>query len=117
MKIIVDPQQIKRVFINLIKNAYDAMPNGGEVRITSTNSNGILEVSFSDTGEGIKEEVIQKLWKGPVTTKAKGLGLGLAISKRIIETHGGTMAALQGSNGRGTEVKVKLPIKHELGGV
>ena len=113
MNVSVDPQEIKRVFINLIKNAYDAMPDGGEITITNTRSNGILEVSFSDTGAGIRDEVIQKLWKEPVTTKAKGLGLGLAISKRIVEAHAGRIAAMQRSDGQGTVVKVMLPIKHD----
>jgi signal transduction histidine kinase len=90
------------------------MPEGGEVRITSGSSKGLVELNFSDTGAGIKDEVIQKLWKEPVTTKAKGLGLGLAISKRIIEAHGGTIAAMQRSDGQGTVVKVMLPINHDL---
>jgi len=117
MEVSVDPQEIKRVFINLIKNAYDAMLDGGEITIANARSNGILEISFSDTGAGIKDEVIQKLWKEPVTTKAKGLGLGLAISKRIVEAHGGTIAAMQRSDGRGTVVKVMLPINHDSGSV
>ncbi|HYB04050.1 MAG TPA: PAS domain-containing protein, partial [Nitrososphaerales archaeon] len=114
LRIKVDPQ-IQRVFVNLIKNAYDAMPNGGRLEIKSEASNETIEISLCDTGGGITLEVIQKLWKGPVTTKAKGLGLGLAISKRIVEAHGGSIW-LEKSPEHGTLVRVKLPIVLHTGG-
>jgi len=110
----VDPQ-IQRVFVNLIKNAYDAMPNGGRLEIKSETSNETIEISLCDTGRGIPLEVIQKLWKGPVTTKAKGLGLGLAISKRIVEAHNGSIW-LKKSPEHGTLVRIKLPFESHTGG-
>ncbi len=107
LRILLDPQ-IQRVFVNLIENAYDAMPNGGRLKISSKNLNGTVEVSFSDTGEGVAEEVMEKLWRGPITTKAKGLGLGLAISKRIIEAHDGTIR-LERNLQKGTLIRVGAP--------
>ena len=114
LRIKTDPQ-IQRVFVNLIKNAYDAMSNGGLLTISSKSSNGIIEITIHDTGEGISSDVIQKLWKGPVTTKAKGLGLGLAISKRIVEAHGGSIGLEKAPEG-GTLARVKLPIDPHTGG-
>ncbi len=114
LRIKVDPQ-IQRVFVNLIKNAYDAMPNGGRLEIKSKPSNETIEINLCDTGPGIPIEVIQKLWKGPVTTKAKGLGLGLAISKRIVEAHNGSIC-VERSSECGTLVRVKLPIEPHTGG-
>ncbi len=74
----VDPDKIKRVFINLIKNAIDAMPNGGKITIDSKQVNVNLEVSFSDTGRGISDEVLPKLFSPLFTTKAQGMGFGLS---------------------------------------
>jgi signal transduction histidine kinase len=110
----VDPQ-IQRVFVNLIKNAYDAMPDGGMLEIRSKTSNGKVEITLRDTGPGIPLEVVEKLWKGPVTTKAKGLGLGLAISRRIIEAHDGSIS-LERFSEHGTLVRVMLPINPHAGG-
>jgi len=112
--IMVDPQ-IQRVFINLIKNAYDAMPDGGQLSISTKTLEKTVQINFTDTGTGIPEEVTEKLWKGPVTTKAKGLGMGLAISKRIVEAHGGSLV-LERNLGRGTTVRVNLPINASIGG-
>lgn len=114
LRIFLDPQ-IQRVFVNLIANAYDAMPNGGRLKISSKILNGTVEVGFSDTGEGVAAEVMEKLWREPVTTKAKGLGLGLAISKRIIEAHDGTIR-LERNSQKGTLIRVVLPIQPRFGG-
>jgi signal transduction histidine kinase len=113
----IDADKIKRVFINLIKNAIDAMPNGGKITIDSNQVNSSLEVSFSDTGKGIADDVLPKLFSPLFTTKAQGMGFGLAICKRIIEAHGGTIKVKTTKN-KGTTFTVTLPIepKHEIGG-
>ena len=113
----IDADKIKRVFINLIKNAIDAMPNGGKIIIDSNQVNSILEVSFSDTGEGIADDVLPKLFSPLFTTKAQGMGFGLAICKRIIEAHGGTIT-VKTVKDKGTTFTVTLPIepKLEIGG-
>jgi signal transduction histidine kinase len=113
----VDSDKIKRVFINLIKNAVDAMPNGGKITIDSEEVNGSLKISFSDTGTGISDEVMPKLFSPLFTTKAQGMGFGLAICKRIIESHGGKIT-VKTAKGKGTTFIVTLPIepKLEIGG-
>jgi two-component system sporulation sensor kinase A len=106
----LDMEKIKRVFSNLIKNAVDAMPNGGELSISSKQIDGSVEFSFVDTGMGMAKEVMEKLWTPFFTTKAKGMGLGLAISKRHIEAHGGKIS-VESIVGEGTAFTVTVPIE------
>ena len=109
-KILVDPDRMKRAFINLVENAIDAMPDGGTVTINSKESEEFVEISLSDTGAGLSREVLENLWKPLQTTKAKGMGLGLAIAKRIIDAHGGKIA-VESKQGEGTTFTIRLPIK------
>jgi PAS domain S-box-containing protein len=111
-----DPDKLKRVFINLIRNAIDAMPDGGKLTICGK-VKGDYEISFEDTGTGIKEEVLPKLFSPLFTTKAKGMGFGLAICKRIVEAHGGSITVKTVKN-QGTTFTIALPIepKLEVGG-
>ncbi len=111
----VDVEKMKRVFFNIIKNALDAMSKGGVLRITSNESEGMLEVFFSDTGTGIPKDVIEKLWTPLFTTKARGMGLGLSICRRIVEAHGGKISA-KSTVGKGATFTVTLPIKPETEG-
>jgi PAS domain S-box-containing protein len=105
----VDVEKMQRVCVNLIKNAVDAMPNGGALTITSTDSDGNLLVSFKDTGEGISEEILGKIWSPLFTTKAKGMGYGLAIVKRFIEAHGGAVS-LETNLGKGSTFTISIPL-------
>ena len=109
LKIRVDAAKIKRVFVNLVENAVDAMPKGGELKIRSNLSNGCLEVKFTDTGPGVDGNVLRQLWKPLVTTKPKGIGLGLAICKRIAEAHGGSIS-VDSKAGEGTTFTLTIPI-------
>jgi PAS domain S-box-containing protein len=113
----VDQDKMKRVFTNLIKNGIEAMPNVGKLTIDSKETNGHLEISFADTGVGISDEILPKLFTPLFTTKAQGMGFGLAICKRITEAHGGTIT-VKTANGVGTTFIVTLPIesKIEVGG-
>ncbi|MBC7130275.1 hypothetical protein H5T51_03500, partial [Candidatus Bathyarchaeota archaeon] len=117
VKITVDYEKMKRVFINLIRNAIDAMPNGGTLTIKSKKKGEQIMFSFSDTGIGMTEEVLKNLWNPLFTTKAKGMGFGLSICKRFIEAHGGSIT-VKSSPGKGTTFTVKLPLvnKKEKGG-
>jgi PAS domain S-box-containing protein len=111
----VDSDKIKRVFINLVKNAIDAMPNGGKLTIAGKQvSDCSLELSFSDTGTGINEEIMPKLFSPLSTTKAQGMGFGLAICKRIIEAHGGKIT-VKTAKGKGTAFTIILPIESKPG--
>jgi len=108
-KMRVDATKIRRIFVNLIENAIDSMPEGGQLIINSNETNNRLEVKFTDTGGGIPENVLRELWKPLITTKAKGVGLGLAICKRIAEAHKGSMS-VDSKVGIGTAFTLKLPL-------
>ncbi len=108
--LIIDKNKIERVFINLVKNAIEAMPNGGTVAINSKQANGSVEITFADTGTGIPEEVLPKIFSPLFTTKAQGMGFGLAICKRIIEAHGGTIK-VETEKCKGTTFEVSLPVE------
>nr|MDO8082487.1 ATP-binding protein [Candidatus Freyarchaeota archaeon] len=112
-RILVDEEKMYRVFMNLIQNAIDAMPEGGELTIKSWEANGNLEIAFTDTGTGISKENMEKLFKPLFTTKAKGIGLGLPICKRIVEAHGGSVS-VESVVGKGTTFTVTLPINQKI---
>ncbi len=110
LKMKVDSDKLERVFINLVKNAVDAMPDGGSISIIGKEEDNNLELSFADTGMGIPDEALPKLFSPLSTTKAQGMGFGLAICKRIVEAHGGTIC-FKTSKGKGTTFTVTLPIE------
>jgi PAS domain S-box-containing protein len=104
-----DSSKIIRVFSNIIKNSFDAMPNGGKLTIKSETTDGNVIFSFSDTGDGMTQETLSKLWNPLFTTKAKGMGFGLSICKRTIETHGGKIYA-ESALGKGTTITMMIPL-------
>jgi signal transduction histidine kinase len=108
----MDPEKITRVFFNIIKNAVDAMPNGGTLTIGYRRVDSSIEISFADTGVGISEEILPKIFSPLFTTKAQGMGFGLAICKRFAEAHGGTIT-VETVEGKGTMFKVTLPAGSE----
>jgi signal transduction histidine kinase len=110
--IMVDEAKMCRAFGNIVKNAIDAMPEGGTLTITSTKMEDELEIVFRDTGTGMSEENLDKLrlWVPLFTTKAKGMGFGLAICKRIMEAHGGKIR-VESQLGKGTTVTVSFPLR------
>jgi PAS domain S-box-containing protein len=108
----VDTAKITRVFLNLIKNAIDAMPKGGTLTITNTETEDYLEIVFVDTGTGMTQETINKLWTPLFTTKARGMGFGLPICKRIVEAHGGKIQ-VQSTSAKGTTIIITIPLNIE----
>ena len=108
----VDLDRMKRAFVNLIENAVDAMPDGGTVTISTKESNGFLEIAFADTGPGLPKEIMENLWKPLQTTKAKGMGLGLPIVKRIVDAHGGDVS-VNSRTGEGTTFTIRLALKQK----
>lgn len=111
----IDFQRIRQVFVNIAMNAIEAMPDGGELRITTIfennpgNSNSHILISFQDTGVGMSEEVARKSFDPLFTTKNKGTGLGLAVSLEIVEAHGGKIT-IEGEPQKGCTFIVKLPL-------
>jgi len=112
-ELVVDPLFMQRVFINLITNALQAMPGGGELTIRSSNTQDAVFISFQDTGTGIPEDTMNKLFNPLFTTKAKGQGLGLAVCKRMVEAHGGSII-VESEAGSGTTFTIKMPIKRRV---
>jgi signal transduction histidine kinase len=108
--VLVDVAKMRRVITNLIENAVDAMPNGGLLSISSGRSAGLFSISVADTGVGIPSDHLTKIWRTLYTTKAKGIGLGLPIAKRIIEAHGGSISA-KSTVGQGSTFTLTIPIK------
>lgn len=104
-----EPNQLKQVFINLLKNAIEAMPDGGEIIVRmKTLDLGLVCISIIDQGIGIAEDQIPKLGEPFHTTKEDGTGLGLMVCFRIVENHGGKMEICSQLN-KGTCVEVSLP--------
>jgi len=114
-KIKVDVGKMKRAFVNIIKNAVEAMSKGGTLTIKTKKLNGNLEFVFSDTGVGMSKKTIKKLWTLLFTTKAKGMGFGLPICKRIIEAHEGSIS-VKNARGKGTTFTVTIPTKPKIEG-
>jgi len=108
-EVLADGEQLYRVFINLANNALDAMPDGGELTVSTAKVDGYAEVSFQDTGVGISEEDMKKIFEPLFTTKTKGTGLGLAVSQQIVDKHGGSIQATS-SQGEGATFTVRLPL-------
>ncbi len=107
----VDTQQMKQVFVNLINNAVDAMPEGGTLAINAQEDkeNRALRITVSDTGTGIAPENMEKLFQPLFTTKARGIGLGLTVVKNLAEANGGRVAVESGL-GEGTKFTVVLSV-------
>jgi len=104
----VDVNQMQRALTNLIKNAIDAMPNGGTLTIEGNESKDIVEIAITDSGTGISKENLGKIWMPLYTTKSKGIGLGLAVAKRISEAHNGSVHA-ESVVGKGSKFKIRIP--------
>jgi len=125
-----DGKQLRQVFLNLILNAVQAMPAGGQITLRTAVRNGVcadgeeptahapmVEVAVTDTGPGIPSNVLKEIFTPFMTTKRRGTGLGLSVSRRIIEDHGGWITA-ESPAGQGATFRVFLPIEpsnHEAG--
>ena len=91
--IMADPDQLEKVFINLMRNGAQAMPGGGVLKIHAKNENNRVLIDFTDTGHGFSLEQAQNIFNPFFTTKVKGTGLGLAITHKVISEHGGQIKA------------------------
>jgi two-component system sensor histidine kinase HydH len=120
MVVNADPEQLHQVFINLILNAIEAMPEGGTLQVTveedvrashdspSPPAGRMLRISFLDTGGGIPPQVLERLFEPFVTSKERGIGLGLAISGKIVQEHGGRLTACNTPDG-GAILVIEMP--------
>lgn len=109
-KIKIDPTQIRMVLSNLVYNSIDAMPNGGKIFISISKSKNVIFLDWKDTGTGISPEYAAKIFQPFWTIKDRGFGLGLFLSKTIIEEHGGSIS-LDLKYKKGAKFIIKFPIK------
>ncbi|HHX65465.1 MAG TPA: GAF domain-containing protein [Chloroflexi bacterium] len=105
----VDADQLQQVFINLIVNAVQAMPEGGTLTVSTRSTEYHVIAEVADTGVGMSEEDLERLFQPFFTTKERGIGLGLSVSHSIIEAHRGKIA-VSSEPGRGTRFTVELPL-------
>jgi signal transduction histidine kinase len=103
---------MRRVISNLVLNAVQAMPKGGELTISASRTNQSVLLSIQDTGVGIPQEDVGNLFRPLFTRKAQGQGLGLAVARRIVEAHGGKID-LDSQVGKGSTFTITLPQKAE----
>jgi len=105
----VDPQQINKVLTNLITNAYQSMPEGGQIQISAIELNNEVQVSISDEGSGIKPEHREKIFEPLFTTKARGIGLGLATSQKLMKINNGYID-FTSQPGEGSTFRLHFPL-------
>ncbi|MBM7653071.1 two-component system sporulation sensor kinase A [Neobacillus cucumis] len=107
-----DQNQLKQLFINLLKNAVEAMPDGGNITIEVKQYGfSMVKIYFKDTGRGMPQEILKRVGEPFFTTKQDGTGLGIMISKQIVENHGGNINIW--SDEQGTIIELILPIASE----
>ncbi|MBU6324648.1 MAG: GHKL domain-containing protein, partial [Bacteroidetes bacterium] len=106
-----DPDQLLRVFTNILKNAVQAIPEGisGHIEVSTSVENNMARISFSDNGRGIPPELYDRIFSPNFSTKNSGMGLGLAISRKIIESFGGSISFSSRMN-QGSTFVVRLPL-------
>ncbi|MFH1690821.1 MAG: ATP-binding protein [Candidatus Eisenbacteria bacterium] len=104
-----DANQLKQVFLNVISNSIQSMPDGGTIEISSEQSGQTIVVTVHDNGPGIPKEIMSKLFVPFFTTRKAGSGLGMAVTRRIMENHGGSVS-VDSEMGKGTTVSLLIPI-------
>jgi signal transduction histidine kinase len=104
----IDPRLIKQVILNLMINALQAMPNGGELIVSADVAGDDAVIDVIDTGAGIPADAVEKIFQAYYSTKKGGTGLGLAMAQRIVQEHGGELA-VSSEVGKGSDFKVRLP--------
>jgi len=107
-QMMADPVLMRRVFVNLVLNAVQAMPQGGTLTISASAPDGSVVIKVSDTGMGIPEGMKNKLFRPLMTSKVKGTGLGLAVVKRIFDAHSGQIT-FESKVGKRTTFTITLP--------
>jgi signal transduction histidine kinase len=115
-RVMIDADQMQQVFLNLLLNARDAMPDGGKIKISIKQKGEFVEIIFSDSGTGIEDEYKEKLFDPFLTTKGprKGTGLGLSICYSIVKDHGGSIQ-VESVKGQGTSFTIMIPCKDNKG--
>ncbi|MDP8299621.1 MAG: PAS domain S-box protein [Candidatus Tantalella remota] len=113
-RIRIDEKQMHEVFMNLIKNSAEAMPDGGKITVTTSQDEDDVFVTVADNGEGISKEAMSKIFDPFFTTKEQGTGLGVSVCYGILKSHGGELR-YSSDPGKGTTAVVTLPFEWEEG--
>ncbi|HRU81623.1 MAG TPA: ATP-binding protein, partial [Candidatus Methanomethylicus sp.] len=108
LRIKADPLLMRRMLINIFSNAIQAMPDGGTLLVSAASEGKTVKIAVIDNGVGMSGETLSRLFRPLFTTKAKGMGMGLAVIKRIVEAHNGSIN-IQSRPGEGTTVTISLP--------
>jgi signal transduction histidine kinase len=108
--VLADPEKMRMVFNNLLLNALQSMPEGGTLNFQSRREGERSVIIFADTGHGIPAAIIGQVFDPLFSTRVKGVGLGLTVTRNIVERHGGTIG-MQSEEGRGTTVTLTLPVR------
>jgi len=103
--------QLQQVFFNLILNALNVMPHGGDLGISTARDASHVTILFKDSGPGVSEEIRNHLFEPFVSNSADGTGLGLSVSYGILTAHGGSLDLLPSKNGEGAHFRVSLPLE------
>jgi signal transduction histidine kinase len=112
-KLTIDPNLLRRAFTNIIANALQAMPDGGHLTMKAWKNKEVAAVSFQDTGRGMPEDIKAKIFNPLFTTRDKGVGLGLAVAKMLIESHHGDIK-VSSKVGEGTTFTVEIPLDRKI---
>lgn len=107
-EVTADPDQLRIVFSNLFRNAIDAMPAGGRLNVRASLSDEFADIAVTDSGVGMPSDVLGRIMQPLYSTKSRGLGLGLAITRAIVEKHGGQLLVTS-QEGQGSTFTVRLP--------
>jgi signal transduction histidine kinase len=112
--ILADRQQLVQVFMNLIRNSEEALPNGGriDIKVAVDRQNDGIIINIRDSGPGVAPEEVEKLWQNFYTTKQEGVGLGLSVCKQIIQAHSGEIEIV-GAENCGFCITIRLPLRPE----
>jgi signal transduction histidine kinase len=108
-----DRAVLMEALLNIVRNAVDAMPEGGRLTLKSALAEGFVELSVTDTGQGIAPEHMEDIFQLYFTTKEDGNGVGLPLALRAVDLHGGTLNIESGLN-KGTSVRIRLPLEHHV---
>jgi len=115
-EVVADPELLKTCFLNLMINAVDAMPAGGPIDLAVRPAPGGVEITVTDTGQGMDPEAVRSAFEPYFSTKDAGLGLGLALTRKIVVDHGGAIE-LDSTPGRGTTARIVLPLNAAAAGL
>ena len=108
MVIYCDREYTRICLVNLIINAVQAIHDEGRIDIECGREDSFSYISVADTGEGVEHEEIEKIFEPYYSTKKFGIGIGLAITKRFVEEHGGSIG-IESERGKGTTIKIRIP--------